>query len=146
MPELIKAEAPALILILVFSLRMVDSTYRRWARSILRAYGINYTSKDVNRLARLLAEQFYMVIKVSRNRYVLRPRIDVVVPAVLKYIEKISKYYGDDPILLAYSDKILNLLRTYLPYTPDEELREIQKMVIDAVKQRYSNKKRGLIP
>ena len=112
------------------------STYRRWARKILETYGIKTLKHiDVAKLVNVLVNKYYYVEKVAKNKYVLRPRVEVVVPAVVKYVLNTSHKLNMDPIQFAYSDSTAKYIQSLLPFSDEREVREIQRLVIAKVKE-----------
>jgi len=112
------------------------STYRRWARKILETYGVKVLKgTDVAKLVNVLVNKYYYVEKVAKNKYVLRPRVEVVVPAVVKYVLSTSHKLNMDPIQFAYSDSTTKYLQSLLPFSDEREVREIQRLVIAKVKE-----------
>jgi len=82
-----------------------------------------------------LVNKYYYVEKVAKNKYVLRPRVEVVVPAVVKYVLSTSHKLNMDPIQFAYSDSTTKYLQSLLPFSDEREVREIQRLVIAKVKE-----------
>jgi hypothetical protein len=112
------------------------STYRRWARKILETYGLKaLRHADIAKLVNMLVNKYYYVEKVARNKYVLRPRVEVVVPAVVKYVLNTSHKLNMDPIQFAYSDSTTKYIQSLLPFSNEQEIREIQRLVIAKVKE-----------
>ncbi len=83
----------------------------------------------------MLVNKYYYVEKVARNKYVLRPRVEVVVPAVVKYVLNTSHKLNMDPIQFAYSDSTTKYIQSLLPFSNEQEIREIQRLVIAKVKE-----------
>jgi hypothetical protein len=112
------------------------STYRRWARKILETYGLKALGHaDIAKLVNILVNKYYYVEKVAKNKYVLRPRVEAVVPAVVKYVLSTSHKLNMDPIQFAYSESVTKYIQSLLPFSNEHEVKEIQRLVIAKVKE-----------
>lgn len=118
----------------------MSTPWHRWARKLAKAYGIELKDRDkVVELASKILSKYYIVEKVAKNKYRLRVRVDAVVADVVKYVLNTAHELYIDPIYYAYSKATERYIRYLLPFSPDHEIREIHRIVIEKVKEKVSS-------